>query len=181
VTAYTLAGLSTSALVGAGLSLIGRTSFHGGFDLSGASVALAVALIAIAREGGFVAFPLPQLGRQTAGIWAKSPGGTAAAILWGLDLGLVVTTWLNFSGVWLLATVAFLGAEPLLGAALFAAYWFGRALPVWIAPLFMETPTDTPELLANLDARRQLFRVIHVAGLVGTALILLVWVARTAM
>jgi hypothetical protein len=173
---YTLAGALTSLLLGAGLGLVGALALPGDFAVPAALVALAVAAVAAVRELGLVAIPLPQIRRQTRGMWAKDYGFTAAALLWGLDLGLVFTTWLTLSGAWVLAVVAFLVGEPLFGAALFGAYWLGRALSVWIAPLLMERATDTPQLLATLYDQRRLFRTSHVVGLACTMLVFGSWI-----
>jgi hypothetical protein len=180
--AYTLAGTLTSILVGGGLAGLGALLLPARVGLAGTLVALAVALVAIARESGLVAVPLPQIGRQTEGLWVKRFGDRAAAILWGLDLGLVFTTWLNFSGAWLLAVVAFLSGDPLFGAALFVAYWLGRALSVWVGPLLMESAKDTHWLLESLDEQRRVFRSVQLAGLAWSVLVLGSWIATgTAM
>jgi hypothetical protein len=140
-------------------------------------ITLGFASLAVVREGGLLPLPLLQIRRQTQGWWAKVFGSRVAAILWGLDLGLVFTTWLNFSGAWVLAVVTFLSGKPLMGAALFAAYWVGSALPVWVGPLLMESPMQTPELVTTLHEQRPLSRWIHVAGLICLMLILSWWLA----
>jgi len=173
---YTLAGALTSVLLGAGLGLVGALTLPDDMAVPAGLLGLAVATVAMARELGVVAVPLPQLGRQTQGMWAKSYGFTAAALLWGLDLGLVFTTWLTLSGAWVLALAAFLVGKPLFGAALFGAYWLGRALSVWVGPLLMERATDTPRLLATLYDRRRLFRAAHVVGLACTMLVFGSWI-----
>jgi hypothetical protein len=88
----------------------------------------------------------------------------------------VFTTWLNFSGIWLLATLSFLVAEPQFGAAVFLAYWFGRALSVWIAPLLLESAVATPRLLAQLQRERPLFGLVHGAGLIWSVVVVGWWV-----
>jgi hypothetical protein len=163
--------------VGGGLAGLGALLLPGPVGLPGMLAALAVALLAIARESGLVAIPLPQAGRQTQGLWVKQWGDRAAAILWGLDIGLVFTTWLNFSGAWLLATVAFLSGEPFFGAALFVAYWLGRTLPVWTGPLLMTSARDTHWLLESLDQQRRLFRSVQLAGLAWSVLVLSLGIA----
>jgi len=122
---------------------------------------LAVAVTALAREAGVISIPLPQLKRQTSGMWAKRYGSHVAAILWGADIGLVYTTWLNFSGIWILTVLTFLTARPALGVALFLAYWFGRVLSVWLAPWLMSTPLETSALMVTLRQQRHTLRVIH--------------------
>lgn len=174
--AYTLAGAVTSVLVGSSIALAGATALPDHVGLPGVFLAMALSLVVLARELDLVAVPLPQIRRQTEGMWAKAFGFRVAAILWGLDLGLIFTTWLNFAGAWVLALVAFLGGKPALGAELFAAYWSGRALSVWIAPLLMRSAIDTPRLLATLHQQRHLFRWIHVAGLVCLVVVFGYWI-----
>jgi hypothetical protein len=180
VAAYTAAGSLTSALVGGALGLFGEAVLpvHGG--RAAAIALLALALLALARESGLVDLPLPQLGRQTDGWWAKALDLRPAAILWGLDIGLVFATWLTFSGAWVLAGLAFLGGDPWFGIALFLAYWLGRALSVWIGPLLAESATDTSRLLTMLYDQRRLFRLVHVAGLLCTVPVLAFWAVSGA-
>lgn len=170
VAAYTLAGVVTSVLIGGSLGLVGAALLPEHVALLG--IALAIALLAVVRDSRLLPLPLPQLGRQTQGLWAKAFGGRAAAILWGFDLGLVFTTWLNFSGAWVLAAVAVLAGQPALGAVLFVAYWLGRAFSVWIAPWFMANATETHRLMASLDEEARLFRSLHLAGLVWSVIVL---------
>jgi hypothetical protein len=179
VVAYTLAGVVTSVLVGGSLGFAGALVLPETDALLG--IALAVALVAIARDSGLLPVPLPQVGRQTQGLWAKGFGGRAAAVLWGLDLGLVFTTWLNLSGAWVLAAVAVLAGQPAFGAMLFVAYWLGRALSVWVAPLLMANATETHRLMASLDEQHRLFRSIHVVGLVWAAAVLASAIAGASM
>lgn len=141
-------------------------------------MALAVGLIAIAREVGWLSFPLPELRRQTEGVWAKLFSGTVAATLWGFDLGLVFTARLTFSGVWLLVAVAMLVGEPAFGSALFVLYWLGRALSVWIAPLLMPDADATPWVLDVIYRHYRLFQRIHVLGLVWSTVVLIVWLSK---
>lgn len=173
--AYTLAGVMTSTLVGASLGWLGRLFLPphvGGFGLL---IAIAVALIAMARELGWLALPLPQFKRQTKDFWAKVFPGTVAATLWGLDLGLIFTTYLTFSGVWLLVVIAILSGESMFGAALFALYWLGRALSVWIAPLLMPNAGATSQFLDRVYGQRHLFQRIHVLGLAWSVIVLIAW------
>lgn len=180
VAAYTAAGSLTSALVGGALGLLGEAVLPGHGGRAAAVALLALALVALARESGLVDLPLPQLRRQTDGWWAKALDLRPAAILWGLDIGLVFATWLTFSGAWVLAGLAFLSGDPRFGITLFLAYWLGRALSVWIGPLLAESATDTSRLLTTLFDQRRLFRLAHVAGLLCTVPVLVFWTASGA-
>ncbi|HEV3000790.1 MAG TPA: hypothetical protein VGW75_08650 [Solirubrobacteraceae bacterium] len=167
--AYVVAGALTSALVGAALGLAGQLALPDRMGPGGLAVALAVAAYAIARELRWPSLPLPQLARQTQELWAKTRSSPVAAALWGLHVGLTVTTWFTFAGVWLLVVVAVLFADPAFGAAVFAAFWAGRTLSVWIAPLLVADVAHTPELLDAVDDRRRAFQLTHVVGLLAAA------------
>ena len=172
VSVYSLAGSVSSALVGALLGLAGKLVVPtvGSF---GVWLALGVAVATLARESGWLTFRLPQLRRQTRDVWSKLFAGPVAAALWGFDLGLIFTTWLTFSGVWLLVVVALLSRSAAFGAALFATYWLGRALTVWIAPFLLQDANHTPYLLDEIAGQYRLFQRMHALGL-GCAMIILV-------
>lgn len=177
VAAYTVAGAIASGLVGGTLATLGMLFLPPDGALPAMVVALTVATAALARELG-LPLPLPQPRRQTRDTWAKFPGGPAAGVLWGLDLGLVFTTWFTFSGVWLLVVLATLAQRPALGATLFVAYWVGRALSVWVAPLLAQDARALPQLLAELADDYRLVQVVHVAGLVWAIGVVIVMIGR---
>jgi hypothetical protein len=174
VSLYTLGGLVSSSAVGGGLGYAGTLLLPPGGDAQRICVAVAVALLAAGRDAGLGWIPLPQLGRQTDGRWAKRRRAPVAAFLWGLELGAVFTTWFTFAGVWLLVALAFLSSSPAVGAGLFVAYWLGRALSVWIGPVFIDDARATPRLVASIDRQTQLARRVHVAALVWGAVLLVV-------
>jgi hypothetical protein len=164
VVAYTAGGTVTSLIVGAALGWLGSVVGLGRTGSIGLAVAAAIALVAAARETGVLSVPLPQARRATKGTWATM-GLPLAATLWGLDIGLFATTWLTFAGAWLVPALALLGGSVAFGAALFAAYWAGRALSVWVAPAFMVTAADTLRMMDALEAAHDRARVVHVAAL----------------
>lgn len=168
---FTLAGLATSSLVGAVLGYVGAALGAGRTGAAGAIAALAVACLAASRELGWIRIPLPQARRQTAGGWMHRGSGVAA-VLWGLDLGLFATTWLTFAGAWLIPVLALLSGSAGFGAAVFGAYWIGRATSVWVGPMLLPTALDTPRLLDALMQHRRTAQLIHVGGL-GWAIVLL--------
>jgi hypothetical protein len=171
VVGFTLAGLATSSLVGAVLGYVGAALGAGRTGAAGAIAALAVACLAAIRELGWIRIPLPQARRQTAGGWMHRGSGVAA-VLWGLDLGLFATTWLTFAGAWLIPVLALLSGSAGFGAAVFGAYWIGRAMSVWVGPMLLPTALDTPRLLDALMQHRRTAQLIHVGGL-GWAIVLL--------
>lgn len=137
------------------------------------AVVAPVALIAAARELGWISVPLIQPRRQTREWWWKVYGRRVAALLWGLDLGLVFTTWFTFAGPWALAALAFTTANPGFGVAVFAAYWLGRALPIWAVPLLLKRKT-TMEMLDEISREYRNLQLTHAGALLSLAALLLV-------
>lgn len=172
VAAYTIAGTATSALTGGILGYTGSVVLPEFYRPFGLVVAVSVALMVLARDLHLTEFTLPQIGRQTQGLWAKRYGGRAAAIMWGLDLGFTFTTWINPQGAWVLAVLAVASGEPEFGVLLFMAYWLGRALPVWISPLLMMRATGTALVMASLDGQKRLFQRVHMLGVIWSMAIL---------
>jgi hypothetical protein len=173
VTAYTLAGAATSALVGVVLGALGLLLLRGSARVPAAWATIGVALVAGARELGIVSFRLPQLARSTRDKWSSRFGPTSSALLWGLDLGLLFTTRFTFAGIWFLVVLAVAVQSPLLGATLFLVYWAGRAASVWIAPLLLEDANAGPDVLDAVRRHHRLFRQIHVAALALATAVLL--------
>ena len=179
VTMFTLAGMVTSSIVGVLTVLAGRLILPDEFASPAAIVGIFVALLVIVREFEWAPIPLPQLKRQTEGAWARrfGFGSTVSATLWGLDLGLIFSHWLTFSGVWLIFVIALVMGDLAFGMALFIAYWLGKALPVWIAPLLMKEDTTVPQLMDEVVEHTRLFRKVHVLGAVSSiaVFITLLW------
>ena len=91
---------------------------------------------------------------------------------WGLDIGLLFSTWLTFAGAWWLAGFAILTGSPTFGAALLAAYWAGRAATIWLGPVYVPTATITPSLVLALRPLFRPFQIIHgLAVLAGVAVV----------
>ena len=175
VAAYTLAGAATSGLVGAALGAAGALVTVGRIGPYGAgAAAVAVAALVLGRELGWLPAPLPQLPRQTRARWGGDLPGPAAAALWGGDVGLTFSTYLTFSGAWLLLALAVLASSPAFGAALFAAHWLGRAASVWAAPLLLPDSGAGAELVRRVSRHHRLLQRAHVAA-VGLSVVALTW------
>jgi hypothetical protein len=171
VVVYSAAGLLASGLVGLGLGAIGYPLASLTTNLWG-PVGIATALALLVRELGWVRFPLPQAHRQTDDRWAKIFPSVAAAGLWGFDIGLTLSTWMTFSGAWLLIVLAIVSGSPSTGALLLGSYWLGRALSVWIVPAVLPGMTAAPQVIGRVLASRPSLRRIHLAGLAWIALAL---------
>jgi MFS family permease len=167
---YTTAGLVSSSLVGLLLGSVGEIS-----PSFGVAIPLGVAIVVTARELGLAPIPLVQWRRQTSEIWGKTLPRNLAATLWGFDLGLVFTTYLTFSGAWLVTSIALFAHDIGLAVLLFAAYWLGRAATVWLAALEMSRRRSTTLGLVDLVGRRRhTFQRIHAASAASAALTLVV-------
>ena len=99
-----------------------------------------------------------------------------AATLWGFDLGLAFTTYITFSGAWMVAFASFALGNAGLGATLFLGYWLGRAASVWAGPLMLGDSVDVAALIDEVDAHHRWFHWIHIAGL-GASLLIIVGIA----
>lgn len=174
--AFSVGGLVSASSLGAALGQIGAWLSLARI----APVALLVIVIPfIMRDLDLMHFPVPQTHRQTNGSWAKRLPAWLAATLWGLDLGLVFTTWRQFSGVLVLPLAALLLGDPAIGAALFGGYWIGRAAPVLAAPMLLANPTSAPSLMDSVVERVGLFRRLDIIALSCTAILLTVdWAAK---
>jgi hypothetical protein len=165
VVLYSVAGAASSLAVGYIIGTLGTQLLPPQAVAASIPILLTAVPLLAARELGWVRFPLPQLHRQTKDLWAKSFKPATAATLWGLDLGLAVTTRFSFSGPWALVLLAVLTADPVLGAGALLGYWSGRAATVWVAPLMMEDAASAPGLLDAFASKYRLVQVIHLLGL----------------
>jgi hypothetical protein len=125
-----------------------------------------IGLILTAREWSILSFKLPERKRQTEKFWAHEFGFAGASLLWGLHIGLGFFTRITYSGFWLLAAIALAIGDPFFGAALMSAYWLGRALSVWVAPLLLKPETGCVELTDAILDHRNVLRRISGAALI---------------
>ncbi len=109
------------ALLGAGLQGKSQPLAYG----LGVAVALAAA---IAEARGTVI--VPQIRRQVPEHWRRVMPMPVAAALYGVLLGLGFTTFVLSFGVWALAALALLVADPALGALIGVCFGIGRAVPI---------------------------------------------------
>jgi hypothetical protein len=178
VSVFTLTGLASSAVIGFALGETGRWLLPQRFWPPALLACVALALAVSAREFGLIDLPLPQLRRQTPGVLAHLVPAPVATGAWGFDIGLTFTTYLTFPGPWLLLAVAVASADPAFAAALFAAYWAGRALSLWLIPLLLANRRSivlTPHgLMAAIGRQSELFRTMHAcSGLVAATILIL--------
>jgi hypothetical protein len=164
--AYALGSLGAAALVGSVLGLLGATlgtSWSQDHLIIGAlalMLGLAEAMHACERWSPF--------GRQTEQAW-RSWGSTAAAFLWGADIGNGITTRINHCSQWLLFVGALTSGAAALGAALLVVSGVGRLILVISGGLLLRHH-QTGAVATALIERRRLWNLYHVALLVFVAL-----------
>jgi len=173
IAAYSVAGLVSSTMVGWAIGSAGRLLPDLG--ILAITLTLLVASIVALREWGTLRVPLPEWRRQTSSLWGKVLPRPVAAMLWGFDIGLVFTTFLTFSGAWLLAAIALSSRDPLFAGALFGAHWLGRASTVWVVPWVIAHSRlglfDFVELVAR---SRDQIRRVHALGALFASVVLVV-------
>lgn len=179
VGSFTVAGAVSSSCVGLVLGAIGGALPVSLAGVTGIAVAITVASLAMARETGVRRIPLPQVRRATPGGWARTLSGPIVPALWGFDLGLFFTTFFTFAGAWLLVALAVFSGAPSFGAALFLAYWGGRALSIWLAPLFLPDGSATSQMMSAFVLQHRQFQLLHVVGL-GLMTTVLIGMALTS-
>lgn len=166
VVLYTAAGALASTAVGIALGLLGASLAAGIGEGWRVPFALAVGGFGLARMLGAPRIPLPQWRRQTPEFWRFRLPMPITATLWGLDLGLVFTTWLTYPGPWFLAALAVVGGSPMGAAVLFGAHWLGRAAWVWFAPYLLPSAVSAPATALAIVRTVPLLHRVHIVGLV---------------
>jgi hypothetical protein len=165
VSAYTLGGATTSAALGGSLAFLGHVTRFSASDTGSLATLGFAGLLILAREVALPGAPIPQLRRQTRGLWTKKYGATAAALLWGLDIGLVLSTWFTFAGGWLVIILALAAGNGWTGASVVLAYWVGRAASVWLGPWLVPDRVAVPHVVVLAGLQRNRLRKIHAIGL----------------
>jgi cytochrome c biogenesis protein CcdA len=124
-----------------------------------------------AKEWNILSFNLPERKRQTEKFWVHEFGFAGASLLWGLHIGLGFFTRITYGGFWALVAIALALGDPLFGAALMSAYWLGRVLSVWVAPLLLKPGASHVELTgAIMDQRKALHRISGAALILCSAI-----------
>jgi hypothetical protein len=121
-----------------------------------------------ARELNWVHFWLPERRRQTAPGWVHEFGVVMASGMWGFDLGFGFATYVIYGGFVALAAVAVAVGDPVYGAVLMVAYWLGRVMPVWLAPIIWLSH-NTVEFMDAIVANESIYRMTTALGLLWFA------------
>jgi len=136
-----------------------------------------LSLILALREFGWLHFPIPQLSRQTPKQWFDSSNPIIVAWWWGIDLGSGLTTYVTFSGYWLLVLVAFSNGSLLYGGFILSFFGLGRALAVWLPPTITSSLKNAcymPKFQNVLLESRPYLHKWHGYGLFGLTFALIV-------
>ena len=172
VAAYTVAGATSAAVVGAALGWIGLWLLPAGHDALRLAAICAFILTAVSRELGWLKVRMPDARRQTHPDLVRRMPFPVAWTIWGLHLGLTFTTWMTVPGPVVLGGIAIVGGQPAFAAVLFAAHWFGRTVPIWSSPAIYESASETSAVVAAAASQRGLLRVVHLVGLLLIASVL---------
>lgn len=168
ILAYTTGGLVSASCVGMALG-----SFAALLDTQSAWFVVASAiscLVLLMRELGWIRFPLPQIPRQTVRGWAHQFGFVTAAAMWGGHIGIGFATVVKHGGFFAVVLACLL-LGPARGAAIMAAYWVGRTLPLWLAPLLSSRPDDGASTANEVHAHPNAYRFVAAVGLAGLAVL----------
>ena len=173
---YTLGGLATSSVVGAFIGFTGRqlqgTIIAAFLTYSLSAIALALAV----REAGWVSFPVPNRRCQTDKMWAVRFGVVQASWMWGAHIGLGLTTWVQYSGYWLLVLAILTLGRPTDGLLVIDFYWLGRCLPLLTGPIFSGWPKASANtVVTNVIESEPTLRRVHTAGLLFSSVIAQLW------
>jgi cytochrome c biogenesis protein CcdA len=166
VLAYTAAGMVSSIIVGAALGIIGRYMIGEAIRGPAYYITGSIGLILTAKEWNILRFNLPERKQQTEKFWAHQFGFVGASVLWGLHIGLGFFTRITYGGFWALVAIALALGDPIFGAALMSAYWLGRVLSVWVAPLLVNPERGCGELMEAILGHRNALRRISGAALI---------------
>jgi hypothetical protein len=123
VAAYGTGGVLASAALGAAVGWLGRVA--GAPTPGRLLVVAAFALVLGAADLRVFGMRTPTVRRQTQRLWWFRMRKPLAAFVWGLDLGLVVTSIRVSSLGWLALVVAFVSGDGWRGAAVMAPYGVG--------------------------------------------------------
>lgn len=165
VVGYSSAGMASAAFLGALVGSVGglvTPRLPGAIKATLAGLGL---LALVARDSGVINFPVPGWKRQTEKVWANIFGLRTASVMWGLDIGLGLTTWVRYGGFWSLLWVTLLLGDSAYGAGLMTSYWIGRVLPVWLWPFAAGTSWHFLSFMRAISDSERAFRKIGILGL----------------
>lgn len=161
---YTAGGVMSAAMVGVCLGWLGHV-LTSSVQASTLWELFAVgALVLLLRDLGLLPFNLPQCRQQAPYDWIHRFDRSSVFFMWGFHIGIGLSTFIVFSGLYVIAAAIVVSGSMLVGVSLMVSYWVGRALAVWVAPSLSSSPGQDIAKCGIIDDRR--FRTMAVAGLV---------------
>lgn len=125
--------LSASA-VGDTLAFIGNVLGVAGHERVNTCVLSIMCLLGALNESGIITLPLPQCRRQVSVRWRRRFNYFIMAFLYGLGLGVGISTRIIVSSVYVLLASCLLIGKPLMAVFVMSGFGFGRCLPVlWLS------------------------------------------------
>jgi hypothetical protein len=166
----------SAALLGAGLAALGMLLGAPWGD-AGLVFVAAVAVLYALRVLVALPVPIPALKRQVPDWWRAFFSPRAAALMYGLGLGVGFLTFLSAGTLVAVAAAALASGSPLLGAALCAPFGVARGLSVMVSRR-AESPAQAAAVVDRLErvAATPLTRAANL-----TVLLLVAGVAASAV
>lgn len=139
----------------------------------------ALAALYLAREAFGLPIPVPQLRRQVPDWWRTFFPYDAAALLYGIGLGVGFLTYLRHGTLVVVSAAAAASGRPVVGAAMLGPFGLARGLSAIVA-MRARTPEDGSAIVGRLarTASSPGWRLLHVVPLVavlGASLSLIGW------
>jgi sulfite exporter TauE/SafE len=170
VVLYTVGGMLSSSSVGSVLGWTGRViSSHASRQGLWGGFALCVLILAL-RDLRLISFDLPQRRVQAPYEWLHRFEFGSVYFMWGLNIGVGLSTFIEFSGLYAVIAAAIISGSAFFGGSLMLFYWLGRALPVWLAPSIAQRWPIDQMRSAGIESRRLLQAMSSVGLLCCAAL-----------
>jgi cytochrome c biogenesis protein CcdA len=166
ITGYILGASLLGGILGSLGLLLNELAGHEG--RSGVTAIIGgISLFLGAREFGLIAFPLPQIRWQVPAKWRSLPLN-AMPIIYGLVLGIGVTTRITMSTFHVVIVWAVLSGKPLLAAFVISGFGLGRAIPfIWIT----HGSETFRECFAVVERMDNLLPLVHALNGLGLAFV----------
>ena len=141
-------------------------------------VAAGIAVVAAAAEARGLRI-VPQIRRQLPESWRWTMPLPAAALLYGVLLGLGFTTFVLSFGVWALAGISLALGNVEAGLVIGAAFGVGRAMPIVVVALQVDGPLGQA-CLRGMAERPAIYRLFRLGDAATLGLVAAVLVTTTA-
>ncbi|MCG8349566.1 MAG: sulfite exporter TauE/SafE family protein [Chloroflexales bacterium] len=132
---HVLGNLAAAGVMGYILGLVGHLlSSVINSDRTFTFIGLGVTSLAYAlHELHFLQMPYPQILAQVPASWRRRFHPYLTSLLYGLGLGVGITTRIATGGIYIVLLGAFLSASPFYGAVIFSGFGLGRGISAMLA------------------------------------------------